>query len=263
MPCVLSLLVSVTLTNSQLANADQQASVPVRFCIPTADVYPFFIFDKNKITGINPDLMVSAFENGPVQDAHLDYIKLPWKRCNLALQSGEIDFIIGGYDPTRDEVGIYPNELGFDLKQMVVSTADVCFVSIEGQQKEKTLQGMAGEVPFAVGIEAGFSQNHNPSIFPNWVVMYNHLEKYQLLEKGRVDAIVQVCSMDNYPIDTKAQNSGFENFVTLYPPYLSNPAYIIYSHDFVAQHESLAKQILLATQRVDRQLVYSRYKSSN
>ena len=39
-----------------------------------------------------------------------------------------------------------------------------------------------------------------------------------MLEKGRVDAIVQVCAMDNnYPIETKSEVIGFTNFEALYP----------------------------------------------
>jgi hypothetical protein len=51
---------------------------------------------------------------------------------------------------------------------------------------------MEGGSPFIVGIEAGFSKQHSSKINPQWVVLFNPTEKYRMLEKGRVDAIVQV-----------------------------------------------------------------------
>ncbi len=238
-----------------------ESKTPVRFCVPNADVYPFFLYADNKVSGINPDLMQAAFEKTPLQHANLEFVHRPWKRCNMELRAGSVDMIIGSYEKERDQVGVYPNELGFDLQEMVFSTADVCFVSVKGLQMQKTLRGMAGEIPFSVGVEAGFSQDHKPEIHPEWLVIFNHLEKYRLLQKGRVDAIVQVCSMDKFPIATKAETSGYQDFVTLQPPYLSNPAYIIYSDLFAAKHPGLAKLILQEVQKVDKQQVYQGYRS--
>ena len=93
------------------------------------------------------------------------------------------------------------------------------------------------------------------------MVIYNHIEKYRLLEKGRVDAIVQVCSMDGFPIATKAEAYGYQDFETLYPPYQSNPGYIVFSHQFAEKHTEIANTILLAMQKVDRKAIYSRYRS--
>lgn len=240
-----------------------QTKTPVKFCVPNGDVYPFFLDVNADITGTNPDIIKAAFEREPLQKAELDYVHRPWKRCNIELKSGAIDLIIGGYAAERDQAGVYPNELGFNLADMVFSTADVCFVSIKGPQMDKAREGMAGKAPFNVGVEAGFSQKHEPNIYPEWLVIYNHLEKYRLLQKGRVDAIVQVCAMDQFPIATKAENAGFQDFVTLYPPYLSNPAYVVFSHLFVEKNPELAKTILEEIQKVDKQQIYSRYKSNN
>lgn len=239
----------------------EEPIINVRFCIPNADVYPFFKFGDEGISGINPDLIREAFNHKSLQQARLELVPRPWKRCDKELSSGEIDMVIGSYSKERDDAGIYPDELDFALEDMVISTADVCFISIPGAQLQKTRAGMREKAKFLVAIEAGFSQSHGPDISPTWVVMYNHLEKYRLLEMGRVDAIVQVCSMDNFPIDTKAEAFGYKDFITMQPPYQSNPAYVIFSQKFATQYPSLARKILQQTQKIDKQKIYARYHS--
>lgn len=254
-----ALLIAVTLLSlASQAMAREKQSVSI--CAPDADVYPFFIY-KGAESGTNPDIIRAAFNRPNLQHVQLDIVKRPWKRCNLELQSGAIDMVVGGYDAQRDDAGVYPNELGFKLNEMVFSTADVCFISAKGPQMQRTLRGIAGEIQFNVGVLAGFSQEHKPGIKPQWLVIYNHIEKYQLLQKGRVDAIVQVCSMDGYPIATRAETTGYTEFETLYPPYLSNPAYIVFSPAFAQAHSELARQILLAVNEVDKEAIYKRYRN--
>lgn len=246
------------------AQETSQGKQSVSICAPDADVYPFFIYQKSEpASGTNPDIINAAFDTPDLHNVELQIVKRPWKRCNLELQSGAIDMVVGGYDVNRDKVGVYPNELGFELADMVFSTADVCFISVKGSQMKRTQRGIAGESQFNVAVIAGFSQEHKPDINPKWFVIYNHIDKYRLLQKGRVDAMVQVCSMDGYPIDTKAETTGFTDFETLYPPYLSNPAYIVFSPAFVEQHTELAKQILHAVNKVDKKAIYSRYRTED
>lgn len=240
---------------------ESAAPISVRFCIPDEDVYPFFLFSGSDVSGVNFDLISATFSQDALKGTAMELAPRPWKRCDRELASGSVDMVIGSYNKARDAVGIYPDELGYPLVEMVVSTADVCFISNPGEQLTRTRSGMQGQNEFLVGIEAGFSQDHSPEITPTWLVIHNHLEKYRLLELGRVDAIVQVCSMDQYPIDTKAEAFGYTDFVTLTPPYLSNPAYIIFSQAFAQAHPQLAKTILQETQKLDKQQIYARYRS--
>lgn len=240
--------------------ANENVSVTVRFCAPQNDVYPFFISENDALTGINPDIMNQVISKEQFPNVTLQYVKRPWKRCNTDLENGEVDMMIGGYDAERQDV-VYPSKLGFNLNDTSVSTANVCFSSIKGEQMDKTRLGMQGKSVFIVGIEAGFSQKHPDNIKPRWVVLFNPIEKYRMLEKGRIDAIVQVCAMDGtYPIETKAEAKGYTNFDTMYPPYLSNPAYIVFSEKFALLHNELAKQIIVKARSIDKQRVYSRYK---
>lgn len=239
----------------------QQPKISVNFCVPNADVYPFFRYEGEQLNGTNPDFVRATFQQPALQHIEVNFVQRPWKRCGVELKSGAIDMIIGSYRPERDNIGLYPNELGFDLDKTIVSTADICFISTKGPQLEKTLDGIAGKSAFSVGVEAGFSQDHKPDIQPKWMVIYNHLEKYRLLQKGRVDAIVQVCSMDGFPIATKAEAYGYQDFETLYPPYQSNPGYIVFSQQFANDNAALAHTILTAMQQVDREEIYSRYRS--
>ena len=233
----------------------------VRFCIPSADVYPFFSFDQAEISGTNPDIMRAVFAKPALQNVNLEFVQRPWKRCNVELQQGSIDFIIGSYTGARDHVAVYPNELGLDIEETVFSTADVCFISAKGEQLDRTRRGIAGENTFTVGAEAGFSQNHADNLAIDWLVIYNHLEKYRLLEKGRVDAISQVCALDGVPIATKAEVSGFKDFVTLFPPYLSSPGYIIFSQAFIDNRRELAETILREVNTIDKVSIYTQYQS--
>lgn len=238
----------------------QAPSTIVQFCAPQNDVLPFFITQNGQLKGINPDMMRQIFNENTFPNVTLKFIRLPWKRCNLDLESGKVDMMIGGYDANRKEV-VYPSQLGFNLEDTVISTANVCFFSVPGSQMQRARRGMEGKARFIVGIEAGFSKRHDSQIDPSWVELFNPIEKYRMLEKGRVDAIVQVCAMDGeYPIATQAEANGYSNFETLYPPYLSNPAYVVFSKNFASNHNALAKRIITASQNIDKSQVYLRYK---
>ena len=258
-PAFLSLLFFFTaLLAVPPLQAQHQKSV--RFCIPNADVYPFFIYTDNQISGTNPDIMRAIFAKQSLQNYRIEFVQRPWKRCNVELQQGTVDFVIGSYTKERDSLAVYPNELGLVNAENVFSTADICFISANGEQLERTRNGMAGQNSFTVGAEAGFSQNHDSNMVIDWLVIYNHLEKYRLLQKGRVDAISQVCALDNHPIATKAQVSGFQDFVTVYPAYLSSPGYIVFSRQFIKRNSLLAKTMLLEANNIDKAKIYAKYR---
>lgn len=249
--------------------ADSRASIKdpgptiVRFCVPQNDFYPFFITRDSNLTGINLEITRQIFNSNSLQDVTVRFEKRPWKRCNADLEKGNVDMMIGGFDENRLNV-VYPNELGFSLRESAVSTADVCFSSIKGKQMETVKKGLSERAPFVVGIEPGFTKKHDGNINPEWLVLFNPIEKYRMLELGRVDAIVQVCRMDGrFPIETKAETAGFLSFETIYPPYLSNPAYVLFSEDFAKQHENLAKRIVALSLSIDKAQVYDRYKPKN
>ena len=232
----------------------------VTFCAPQNNVYPLFIRENSSLTGINPDIMRQVFDEKILPDATLRYVTRPWKRCNADLENGKVDMMIGGFDAARENV-VYPSKLGFSLNASIISTANVCFTSVTGLQLGKVRNGMEEGSSFIAGIQAGFSKQHSSKINPQWVVLFNPTQKFRMLEKGRVDAIVQVCSMDgNYPIETKAESLDFTNFETLFPPYLSNSAYVVFSESFVDRHEELAKIIITLSHNIDKSQVYRRYQ---
>lgn len=242
------------------AMAKFESHTIVRFCAPNNNVYPFFISDNDNLAGINPDMLRQIFASSELSEVKLQFLRRPWKRCNADLENGEVDMMIGGYDANRRGVA-YPPTLGFALEDSAISTAEVCFSSKEGKQMENARRGMQGATPFVVGIEAGFSKNHSSAIQPQWVVLFNPIEKFRMLEKGRVDAIVQVCSMDrNYPIITEAEAIGFSEFKTLFPPYLSNPAYVVFSQKFANKHTELAKRIISASREIDKDKIFRQFR---
>lgn len=236
--------------------------ITVRFCAPKNNVYPFFITEDDKLTGINPDMMRQVFNELALPEARLEYVRRPWKRCNVDLDVGDVDMMIGGYDSAKRPV-IYPFALGFTTENSVVSVAEVCFFSMPGKQMQRTRDGMGGNGSFIVGIEAGFSKRHNRKMSISWLELYNPIEKYKMLEIGRVDAIIQICGMDGIPIQTVAERMGFMEFEMLYPPYLTNPAYVVFSEKFADSHTELAKRIIKLSTQIDKDKVYQRYRSLN
>ncbi len=251
----------LTLPASYLFAANtEQSSTIVRFCAPHNNVYPFFVTDNGNLSGINADMLQQLFNKRSLSDVTLSFVRRPWKRCNSDLENGEVDMMIGGYDAKRNNV-VYPSELGFALGDTAISTAEVCFSSIPGEQMENARRGLRGESSFIVGIEAGFSKQHSSAIKPQWVVLFNPIEKFRMLEMGRVDAIVQVCSMDGeHPIKTEAEAIGFNDFKTLYPPYLSNPAYAVFSEKFAKAHRDVAVRIVTESQNLDKGIIFSQYR---
>ncbi|GAB5382607.1 MAG: hypothetical protein Alis3KO_32390 [Aliiglaciecola sp.] len=233
------------------------------FCAPQNDIFPFYITNNGQLSGINPDLIQQVFSPESLPEAKISITLRPWKRCNADLENGSVDMMIGGYEAKRQNV-VYPIGLGFSLKESEISTADVCFYSIAGKQMERAKKGFKGEGPFIVGIEAGFTKQHADNLLLTWVELFNPIEKYRMLEKGRVDAIVQVCSMDGqYPLASMAASAGYHNFVKLHPPYLSNPAYPVFSEVFAQQHNELAKRIIMRFKQIDKVEIYRRYASKN
>ncbi|MFT4811092.1 MAG: hypothetical protein ACI9LX_004461 [Paraglaciecola sp.] len=64
----------------------------------------------------------------------------------------------------------------------------------------------------------------------------------------------------NDPIETKAETLGFTHFETLFPPYLSNSACVVFSESFADRHEELAKRIITLSHNIDKAEVYRRYQ---
>lgn len=259
--CCFWLTLTLMLSFSASATSDDIVPTTVRYCIPQNNVYPFFITEKGQLTGINPDMMSQVFNDSVLPEAKLEYVRRPWKRCNIDLDAGDVEMIVGGYDKTRTTV-IFPNQLGFTLKESVISTAEVCFFSMPGAQMQRARNGLEGNGTFIVGIEAGFSKQTSKKIKPQWLELFNPIEKYRMLEIGRVDAIIQVCGMDGNRIRTVAERFGFTDFEMLYPPYLINSAYAIFSNKFADAHPDLAKRIIELSTKVDKEKVYNKYRST-
>lgn len=241
-------------------STDIERSTTVTFCAPESNIYPFFMMENGVLTGINPDMMRQVFNERTLPGVTLKYVTRPWKRCKVELENGTVDMMISGFDAEYRNI-VYPSALGLNLNDSVISTASLCFASVAGNQMDKVRSGISQGTPFKVGVAAGFSKEHNSQINPVWKVMFNPEEKYRMLEKGRVDAIIHVCAMDgDYPIETKAELLGFTEFETIFPPYLSNPAYVVFSENFSNKHKVLAKQIISVSLTIDKDAVYKRYK---
>jgi hypothetical protein len=257
--CFYLVIVVASLWHSSAAS-NESDTITVQFCVPQNDFYPFFITRNNRLTGINPELVRKIFNNDSLQGVTVEFDRRPWKRCNADLEKGKVDMMIGGFDENRINV-VYPSDLGFVLTNSAISTADVCFSSIAGRQMDAVKRGLLEKAPFTVGIEPGFTKKHHDNIAPEWLVLFNPREKYRMLELGRVDAIVQVCQMDGkFAIETQSEAIGFSQFETVHPPYLSNPAYIVFSKDFAAHHNTLAQTIISLSTRLDKIAIYNRYK---
>ena len=236
-----------------------ESSTSVTFCAPESNIYPFFMMENGVLTGINPDMMRQIFNEGSLPGVNLKYVRRPWKRCKAELENGTVDMMISGFDAEYSNI-VYPSALGFNLNDSIISTASLCFASITGKQMDKVRSGIAKGTPFKVGVAAGFSKEHSSQITPVWKEMFNPEDKYRMLETGRVDAIIHVCAMDDYPIETKAKLLGFTEFETIFPPYLSNPAFVVFSKKFSNKHKVLAKQIISVSLTIDKVEVYKRYK---
>lgn len=236
--------------------------VTVRFCMPDAEVYPFFIFtDDEQPTGINPQILNQVFEQGALEHVAIEYVKRPWKRCDVELRNGNVDMIIGSYNTERDAFGLFPRELGMTGSDYFFSTVEVCLTTLdEPDFVARTRAGLVGDTKLTIGVEAGFSQRHSEQMVIEWLVIYNYLEKFTLLQRGRVDAIAEVCSIDFIPIETKAEYAGMQNITTIYQPYLSNAAYAIFSEDFGYKNGDVANTILTELDKVDKQAVYQNYR---
>ena len=145
-------VVAVSLSPVTLAVQDAQQNASIRFCVPQDDIYPFYITESNTLTGINPDILKQIFNRDTLPTVTLEIVRMPWKRCNVDLAEGTVDMMIGGVGADPNFV-VYPSQLGFSMVDSVVSTADVCFFTMSGDQKQRTLLGMQGKAPFVVGVE--------------------------------------------------------------------------------------------------------------
>jgi hypothetical protein len=249
----------MTLPMPQVSAQTNTEHITVTFCASEDDVYPFFVTENSELSGINIRMLKQIFDDKRIPNTSLQVVRRPWKRCNIDLQNGSVDLMIAGYLAERKDV-VYPSGLGLPLRENAISTADICFLSLEGLQLEKTNKGMTEGTEFVVGIPAGFSKQVQNNIRPKWVELFNPAEKYKMLEMGRVDAIVEVCALGKgYPIKTVAETEGYDSFITVYPPYLSNPAYIVFSEKFAMSHRGLAKQIIVESQNVNKQTAFAPY----
>lgn len=257
--CVLSLLTIMTLPSPEVSAQADTLHTTVIFCASEDDVYPFFVTENDELSGVNIRMLRQIFNGKRLPNTSLNVVRRPWKRCNIDLQNGAVDLMIAGYLAGRKNV-VYPSELGLPLRDSAISTADICFLTSAGAQLEKTNKGMTEGTEFVVGIPAGFSKQVQNNIRPKWVELFNPAEKYKMLQMGRVDAIVEVCALGkDYPIKTVAETKGYDSFITISPPYLSNPAYIVFSEKFAKSHRELARRIIVESQNIDKQTAFAPY----
>ncbi|MDM7861608.1 transporter substrate-binding domain-containing protein [Alteromonas sp. ASW11-36] len=260
-PIFIALLSAVLLLLTSVEVTAKEQTV-VRFCTPNADVYPFFIFtDQGEVTGINPQILSQVFGHGQLENVAIQYIMRPWKRCDVELRAGTVDMIIGSYNEQRDQFGLYPKEIDPALENSYFSNVEICLTTLNRPNYiAKAQAGLRGETKLTVGVEAGFSQSHGESMVIDWLVIYNYLEKFTLLERGRVDAISEVCSIDQTQIKTKADYAGMQDISTIYEPYVANQAYVVFSEAFATQHADIAKTILTQLDNFDKQSIYQFYQ---
>lgn len=229
-------------------------SPEIRICIPNQTLAPFYRIKGQNISGLTVAHINYLFNQPALSHWRLSYQPEPWQRCLLSIENNKVDMIVAGYSSERAKTTVFPDAMGFDLATSSFSYAKVCFVKhreAKWRWDGEQLHGLPG---LTLGLEPGFIL---PKSIPNYLIakpmpIWDAKQKYQLLLRGRVDAVLTVCGILEQRVVPDEYRFP-EAVAVTYPAFFTSPVYLTFSRGFYQRHPSGTKQVIETVMQLDNQ----------
>lgn len=223
-----------------LHGAAMAQDVVLRFAYENEEVFPYYMGTQD----VPPDRPGVTLDMLRLLEARLPRLKvqlvrMPWKRCLVQLQEGNVDAVVGSFKPERMQNGVFPMKAGKPDVKLAIDVrayylfkrSDTAF-TWDGER----LSGLDG----AVGAPRGYS------IIDDLARLGVRVEEtrssgtdFRKLQINRLSAVATLEKVGDYYV--RQAPAGF--FVKVQPPLASKEYYLIFSHQFFTKHEDLSATI--------------------
>ncbi|GAB6088892.1 hypothetical protein JCM12856_04850 [Spirochaeta dissipatitropha] len=219
-----------------------------RFAYENVENYPAFVGDGETIPDENPGVYVEILREVADRLAiELELVRMPWQRCLLEIERGQVDAINSSVREERRQIGVFPATDQGLIDQSRHITRDAYHLykppqsTIYWDNSQQEFRGIPAELP--IGTPMGYSIGNqlreigahiieNPGGVPALVSMLN---------AGRIAGLVSHERPTDYFLEL---NPDLQ--MILYktnPPLREDYYHILMSHQFYSGHTELAERI--------------------
>ncbi|MBQ4833744.1 amino acid ABC transporter substrate-binding protein [Pseudoalteromonas sp. MMG010] len=233
----------------------------IKFCYEDKHVPPMYAGEGLVIPTQNPGASIEILRklDASFNDMTIEYIRAPWRRCLADLKNNKVHSIIATYRAARKDFAVYPTLNNRINERGAISRFGMCLVG-ESSFRNAFVNSKPNNKKFSVAIPFAYGVNHR--IDKTQFTIYNTLSNkhsYTLLEKGVVDASLDICQINGenvagYPFHSKVSQ--------IYPPLHINDGYVVFSLAFYKQNETLTNKIWQWFEHNDTVPTYLKYMAN-
>lgn len=246
---------------SSLLGHGQQTTL--RFCYQDKPLPPYYLH-SGPVPGNNPGASIEHLQQlvQAVPGLQLQLIRLPWKRCLAALETGEVDALIASYQPERRRFARFPLRDGKPDPSRAFAAHATCFVSRPDATWRWDGAQILGIDKLVVARPYGYAPIKLTK--PDSVLMHYTLSgtmDLQLLQAGRVQAVTSLCEIAGK--DIQSYNITNRGLVMVRPPISYNTGFLVFSQPFYLEQQALAEALWQQLKVNKAEAIYHKYIDLN
>lgn len=215
----------------------------LRLVFQNADNFPYEVGDGETVNVGKPGIALEMLQLVAQKlDLTFEFQRLPWKRCFIELQRGQVDGLFSAsFKPERMESGAYPMQAGVvDVGRRLYSTAYVLYAftgtAVQWDGKVFTVP------PQSVGAVSGYSIVADLTKMGVKVVeIRNTFVAFKNLHAQFFDAVAALELAGDAIL--KQHTAEWTNILKIAPPLKTVHYYLMLSQQFVQAHPALAEDI--------------------
>jgi polar amino acid transport system substrate-binding protein len=212
----------------------------LRFAYEDKELFPFFAGDSAEVPakpGVTVEMVQRLTSRIPAMKVELQ--RMPWKRCLLKLEKGEVDAVVASFTSDRLAYGLYPMKDGQTNPALRIGSTSYALYKRKDAALEwdgKSLKGLV----LAMGAPSGYS------IVEELRAMGLTVEEsgstgadLQKLQMGRLGAVAAVETVADFYLT----QSRFGEITKMEPAFAPKHYYLLLSHQFFSQSPALADKV--------------------
>ncbi len=226
-------------------------SITLRFAYEVEEVFPYYMGSGETTPpdpGVTPEMLRLLEKEVPGLRVELQ--RMPWKRCLVQLQDGEVDALVASFKPERMQAGVYPMKnaqpdaaLAIDVRAFYLYKAADSALDWDGQQ----FTSLAGPIGAPLGYAIVEDLQKKGA---NVAQSRSTATDFQKLVLGRLAGVAAFERVGDFHM-RKAKPGTVLRVGTVLA---TKEYYLIVSHQFMRRHPALAPALWRGLARIrDRQ----------
>lgn len=200
---------------------------------------PYYMGDTTEVDPVNPGVSIELMrEAAKAAGVEIEFIRMPWVRCQKSLQRGEVDAIFNAsFKEDRLESGVYPMAGGKPDPVRRIATVSYALYKLKGSAV--TWNGTAiGGLDGPVGAPAGYSVTQDLArLGVKTEEAADTTTNFKKLASKRIPA---VATLD---VSGDALLAEFPSVEKLTPPLVAKDYFVMVSHQFYDSKRELAERL--------------------